>query len=453
MSSDFRTQHLAPVVDVPHRPEPTPVTSRDNTDTNTAASHDPRAAHRVDALSERTAHNPGADTTHDDTGTARGERGHHAHPSAGPPQPVAPDQPAEGDQDPAPAAGPRPRTVRPIPATRRPRSVNAPAREGWRGAVNSLGLRLQPGAAEKQARSDIATVCGNLQRAVTVMVANPDGGAGKTPTTMWLSGCIGIARGGGVVAWDNNESRGDLGQRSEDGGSSATIRDLLVDPDRHAGRKEVIDRYLRHQPAGKFKVLASATVGGDKREVSRAEFLEVHDLLTAYYDVLVVDTGNNEVKQNWLALREVADLLVVPVKWKFITVNKALGMLDELREDGYGHLVESAIVVGTNGPADATRNKTDLAAYKAAFEQAGVAGIIDIPTDAHIHADAVLTHDALRDGTQRAGNRVAAAGFTHLTQLQSRHTRDASARGAGPWLREAGTGSEDWAGAIADQGS
>lgn len=381
MKSDFRNQELRPVVEMPAHTDPVP------------------ASTPVDVQISNVRAPSSTDTAHDV------------------PQEVA----APGSSATALETPPVRVVVpaRPGRALTRSRSVTAPAREGWQGWINQLGLSLKPSAAEARARADVAAVCANLSRAVTIMVANVDGGAGKTPLSVVTAGSIGTCRGGGVVAWDNNELRGDLGSRTEDGGKTSTVRDLLVDPERHAGRKEVVDRYLRHQAAGQFKVLASTSSG--KRMISREEFMEVHGLLTKYYDVLVVDTGNNEAAGNWLALRDVADQLVVPVKWKLTSVNKAIDMMQELVDDGYGHLVEHAVVVGMNGPSDQTRSKDDLATYKAYFRDAlGVRIVLDMPTDAHVHADAVIAHDALEATTRRGGNRVAAMGFEHLTTLPAR---------------------------------
>ena len=64
-------------------------------------------------------------------------------------------------------------------------------------------------------------------RPVSFVVANPKGGAGKTRVTLSLGGALGVARGGGVLAWDNNELRGTMNLCSEHHGSTATVRDFL----------------------------------------------------------------------------------------------------------------------------------------------------------------------------------------------------------------------------------
>jgi hypothetical protein len=44
---------------------------------------------------------------------------------------------------------------------------------------------------------------------------------------MLLAGAFGVARGGGVLAWDKNELRGRMNLSSEHHGSAATLRDFL----------------------------------------------------------------------------------------------------------------------------------------------------------------------------------------------------------------------------------
>ena len=307
-------------------------------------------------------------------------------------------------------------TVRPAGLTRAARAVNAPAREGWRGSLNQLGFSLKPGPLEHAARHDMQTTCANLARSMTLMVANPDGGAGKTPLTITLAGTIGVARGGGVAALDDNELRGDLGDRTDNRGSVATVRDLLADQDLAGGRKEGVDRYLRHQSAGMYKVLASADDG--LQMLTAADFDQVHSALSRFYDVLIIDTGNNEQAPNWLAAARVADQLVVPVKWKWTSCNKADKMLRTLQATGFEDLVANAIVVGTNGPGDRSQSKDDVANYREYFTTQ-VRAVLDLPIDPHIHADNVIVHDALQPATKRAATRISAAIFEHLSTLSS----------------------------------
>lgn len=311
--------------------------------------------------------------------------------------------PARGpsEEDSPPAALPSLET-----RLRRSSSLSAPARQGWQGSFNrAFRLSLKPGPVELAERRDISLVCSNMTRSLRVMVANPKGAAGKTPTSRNLAGVIGHYRGGGTVYVDNNELRGDGGRRSEDGGCSLTVRELLDDPRVDGQRKEDVDRYLRPQSSGHHKVLASAR--GGEHSISFDEFLRVDDLLTRFYEVLVIDTGNHEQAGNWLAAAKVADRLVVPTKWKETHCVAADLMLDQLIETGHRHLVETAIVVGTNGPGDAEKQAS---VYRDHFARK-VGAVIDIPTDPHIHGETVIRWGQLHPRTRRAYLRLGAQLF------------------------------------------
>lgn len=294
-------------------------------------------------------------------------------------------------------------------------SVVLPAREGWQGWLNRFGLRLKPGTQEAGERLDVATTCSNLSQARTIVVANLKGTAGRTTLATTLAGAIGTARGGGVVVFDAVPNGGNLSDRTISGGSTFCVRDLLNDPRADGSRKEDLDRYLRHQASGQFKVLTSAPKGS--QPLSAAEFHQVHDLLTTFYDVVIVDTGGEE-SETWRAAMQSADQLVVPVKWRADSCLAADQMLNLLLDNGGSSLVARAVVVGTNGPGDATKDKERLRAH---FESK-VAHALSVPTDAHLHAGTAIQHLALRTDTQRAALKIAARIFQHLRELPAQRT-------------------------------
>lgn len=335
-----------------------------------------------------------------------------------PDQPTEP-RPATSPWPPAPSPGqpPVPPTTAPVPAPPavaaqpsastystenllqqlRP-AAKTKAQSGWRSWFG-----LGPSKREQALQNDLAEVRTAFPRAVTVMVANPKGGGGKTPTSLVIAGELGHARGGGIVVWDNNELRGNARDRSYSP-HARSVADLLDAADRleqpDASFTELA-YYLAQQTQGKYYVLSSDQSGRvvmDQDQVRR-----VHRLLSRFFEVIVIDTGNNEKAPNWLAARDLADCLVVPMKWRQDSILVANRMLATMAEEG-NPLLQRTLLVGTNGPGD---SQTD--ARRAVYDRFSPNHpITEIPTDPHLHAGSIIDRRQLQAGTQRAGLTAAA---------------------------------------------
>jgi MinD-like ATPase involved in chromosome partitioning or flagellar assembly len=286
----------------------------------------------------------------------------------------------------------------------------APAEKGVRSV-----LRLRPGSAERSERIARATAATAFRRPVTITVANPKGGSGKTPTTLLLAGALGQARGGGVVAWDNNELRGNMHLRTHDTNARSTVTDLLqamtmlTQPDARLGD---VGAYLRHQVSGQYDVLTSATT--TYAQIEAKDFDQIHRLLSRFYKVLVIDTGNNEGSSNWREAMKASDVLVIPIKWKSLSCAAAVQMLEELDHQGPDaqRLIRRAVIAVSNGPGDVNMEvEKQLRPY---FESRAAA-VIDIPTDQHIAAEGPLDHNALQPATRRAALDLAAKVAEQIT--------------------------------------
>jgi MinD-like ATPase involved in chromosome partitioning or flagellar assembly len=286
----------------------------------------------------------------------------------------------------------------------------APAEKGVRSV-----LRLRPGTAERSERIARATAATAFRRPVTITVANPKGGSGKTPTTLLLAGALGQARGGGVVAWDNNELRGNMHLRTHDTNARSTVTDLLqamtmlTQPDARLGD---VGAYLRHQVSGQYDVLTSATT--TYAQIEAKDFDQIHRLLSRFYKVLVIDTGNNEGSSNWREAMKASDVLVIPIKWKSLSCAAAVQMLEELDHQGPDaqRLIRRAVIAVSNGPGDVNKEvEKQLRPY---FESRAAA-VIDIPTDPHIAAEGPLDHSALQPATRRAALELAAKVAEQIT--------------------------------------
>lgn len=297
---------------------------------------------------------------------------------------------------------------------------STPARQGWRGLVNQLGFHLAPSVQEVVRREEVALINTPFNWPMSVMVANPKGGAGKTPTSLLLAAALGRTRGGGVVAWDNNELRGNMALLAQSHGQTATVGELLANLtalEAGAPRFSDLARFLRHQDDGQFDVLASRNTLD--ASITGADFVRVYRLLCRFAQIIVVDTGNAELAENWQAASLMANQLVVPVKWQRDHCMAAALMLQALqgeasrllaagqtqRARSVQQLAAGAVVVATHGPGEPQPKA------KAEFEEYFITrsrAVVEIPSDPHISSKAVLEFGALQPATQKAVQHLAA---------------------------------------------
>ncbi|WP_159096613.1 hypothetical protein [Miniimonas sp. S16] len=225
-----------------------------------------------------------------------------------------------------------------------------------------------------------------------------------------LAATFGEVRGGGVLAWDNNETLGTLGIRTAEGRFPTTVLDLLGELERfesHGGRRGELGAYVRPQPDGHFDVLASDEDPARMAQVGEAEFERIHDVVTRFYPLIVVDSGNNPRAANFLAATRHADLLVIPVQWAQDSVESAGRLIDQLRRSGHGDLVQKAVVVVTSdGRGRAAADK--CAEWREWFTRT-CAAVVDVPFDPHIAERGELRYGRLAPATRRAFLAAAAA--------------------------------------------
>ncbi len=262
---------------------------------------------------------------------------------------------------------------------------------GWR-KVFGLG----PSKAARDQAEDEKWLRAAFPRPVSIVVATPKGGAGKTPTSVGVSSAFGLARGGGVVAWDNNELRGTLADRTFSAHRN-TVVDLLrrqEDLLRPDARVADIQAMLNYQSNGQFWVLGSSQKAG--QPITAEDFQAVREILSRFFPLVVIDTGNNEVAPNWLEAVHNADVVLLPVKWRKDNILSAARMLETLTEQGR-EVVSRCIVVGTNGPGELMTS-----VQKSVAEWFAPLPIVEIPTDPHIAEGAEIDWQRLQPATQRA---------------------------------------------------
>lgn len=278
-----------------------------------------------------------------------------------------------------------------------------------RGILNTLGLHLRPSTHERAERADIALVSQHWPRPRTIAVVNGKGGAGKTPSTILLAAILARNSGTGVVAWDNNPSRGTLGWRTQTGPHDNSVIDLLPEIDHllsPTARAAEIARFTHHQRDDRFDVLRSRPeVLAASGDGDAATFLRVHDVLERYYRVIVIDSGNDETTLSWRAMIAKADALVVPTITRPEHAESARLLLDELSRDDQhsAQLADQALVIVSQG-SKAEPGPHELVKTFSSIARAAVG----IPYDPAM-AGRPLTLDSLAPITRRAWLAAAAA--------------------------------------------
>jgi MinD-like ATPase involved in chromosome partitioning or flagellar assembly len=312
---------------------------------------------------------------------------------------------AGGDGWPAPSSLGRPARPSFIAAD----TGDDPATSGWRGALARSGVRTGPSRRELSLRDDIRLVSQHWPGPRTVAVANPKGSANKTPTTLCLSAVFGRYGGGGVLAWDNNETRGTAAWRTRQGPHEATVLDLLPRTGEllAAGAQAAeLARHVHHQPGDKFDVLWSDQSTRSEHEVTGAEVDAISEVTSKYYRLVVMDSGNSERAGNWRAMIRHAHSLVVPATNVEDTAEAGARMLEALaqRDEHSADLARNAVAVISQRTPGRDPNLRRIAR---GFEPL-VRAVVTIPHDPALYTG-VIRFDALRAVTQRAWLSAAAA--------------------------------------------
>ncbi|WP_300345603.1 AAA family ATPase [Nesterenkonia sp.] len=286
-----------------------------------------------------------------------------------------------------------------------------PAARGWRGALSAMGIRVKPSAAEKQERADRKAVSQHWPGPRTIAIVNGKGGANKTPTTINLSAVFARFGGGGVLAWDNNQTRGTLGWRTEQGPHESTILDLLPrtnDLLATGAQSADLARYVHHQTSDRYDVLRSKPlVLADEQRVSAADVDSIHAVASKFYRLILIDSGNDESDPLWKRMIDHADQIVVASTTKDEHAEAGALLLEGLaaRDERCAQLADEAVVIVSQAEPSARREEAE----KVRNGFAAIAReVVQIPFDPAI-VDGLLRYDALRPATQRAWLRAAAA--------------------------------------------
>lgn len=289
------------------------------------------------------------------------------------------------------------------------------ASTGWRRLAARAGIPIAETKMQQRRREAISRVSRHWAGYRNIAIANGKGGVGKTMTSAMVAAVFARYGGGNVLAWDNNDTRGTLGWRTEQGLYDTTIRDLLpAAPDLLSATASVSDisRFVHHQPDDRYDVLRSnPELLAAHQRIEQGEFDLLLQVAVHYYRLIVFDSGNDESADRWLCMIDNSHQLVIPTLPSPESAESASLLLEALRQrDRHSAgLAANAIVIVTTPEAGSRRETATIAARFA--DQVRV--VETIPFDAALKSGP-LRFDALHRATQDAWIRVAAAVATGL---------------------------------------
>ena len=294
----------------------------------------------------------------------------------------------------------------------------AVANKGMRGALSRLGIRIAPGAAEaaelkageEQRRNEQTIRQATWTRAVSVLVANPKGGTGKTPCALLLGGVLAAVRGGSVAVMEVSDDPGALTFRAE-GNPPRGIGELVRDVEgiRTAGQ---LAGYTAPQTS--FASVIGTT--GRRERLTRENVHAVAEVVDEFYGIRVMDSGNQPSSSAFQGAIETADALVVPVLNAGDAVLEAAALLDVLRAAGgkAAALADNATIMRlTDGRPE---HPQVVERVNRIIAGAGVRQVFEVPYDAHIAERGQLTLDTLAPATRQAFTAAAAGVVSYLQQ-------------------------------------
>lgn len=279
-----------------------------------------------------------------------------------------------------------------------------PATQGFRGVLTRLGIRVGPSESERAERADERAVSQHWPGPRTISMVNGKGGAGKTPSTVLLAAVFAQFGGAGVVTWDNNQTRGTLGWRTEQGPHESTLLDLLPQTDRLLGpsaQAADLARYVHHQTRDRFDVLRSKPIAmANEQRIEPQDVDAIHSVLSKYYRMILIDSGNDESDPMWQRMIDLTDQLVVATTTRDDHAEAGALLLEALatRDGRSAYLAQQAVVVVSQ--ADQKESPGELEKVADGYRSLARA-VVTIPFDPAM-VDGHLRYGALRPETRRA---------------------------------------------------
>lgn len=287
------------------------------------------------------------------------------------------------------------------PRRSRPAPEGAVSRAVYAASLHLVNLGDSARVRERKALDErIRRELGATTRFVPVLTRK--GGVGKTTITTLLGMALADARDDRVIAIDANPDRGTLAERVN-AQLRATVRSVVNQAHDIHGFTDFSQFVSRD--ATRLDVLASDTDPQISEAFNEGDYDVVADIAARYYSLVLTDCGTGIVHSVMRATLRRADSIVVVSGGSVDETKLASETLTWLEANGYGDLVENA-VVALNTATQGT-NMVKLDEVEAHF-RSRVREIVRIPYDPQLAAGAVVSYKDLKPLTKCAARCLAA---------------------------------------------
>lgn len=282
------------------------------------------------------------------------------------------------------------------PPGKRPVPAKVP-KTGWRGALYGLSgktINVGMSPAEYELEQRLRVIRAPVSsHSITTM--NIKGGAGKTTTAMALGTVLATYRRDRCIGIDANPDRGNLAQRVGQE-HTYTIRDMLDNLHQITG-DNALRRYTNQAPS-RFEVIAADRDPVKARAFTPEEYRTVQQVVRAFRQVIITDTGIDLTNPVVDAVLELTDTLVVAASTAQDVAGLAWETLETVEHRGYRRLVENAVVAIVD---ESGRDQVPISALTSAFQQR-CANVVVIPHERSLVGGGWFDWDALSGRTKRS---------------------------------------------------
>ena len=235
-----------------------------------------------------------------------------------------------------------------------------------------------------------------------VPILTRKGGVGKTTVTTLLGMALADVRDDRIIAIDANPDRGTLAERVNKQ-TRSTVRDVVTRAASVVGFTDFTT--LVSRDTTRLDVLASDADPLVSEAFDEDDYNVVADLTSRFYSIVLTDCGTGIVHSVMRATLQRADSVVIVSGGSVDEARLASETLTWLEVNGYGHLVENA-VVALNTATQAT-NLVKLEEIEAHFKSR-VREIVRIPYDPQLAAGSVVSYKDLKQLTKDSARELAA---------------------------------------------